>query len=299
MNTELDLINKKGIDLSETNIFIKSIKDFLTPKMLQLSLIPLIVTMILLYMLFFAAADFGITSLQEIAQASQNGEEIIIDENAPFYFVWATYLIVFLFKYSFTSYIAGFLLYTVGTIIVLKISVILTIVVIGFLTPIILNIIHKKHYSHLTLHGHGTLLSPIWVLVKSSLMMIFLFILFIPLYFVPLLNIIAFSLPFYYFFHKLLNYDVSSTILSQKEYEVIYEKESGKVRLRTLLLYFISMIPFITLFTAVFYIIYLGHGYFIKLEEMYKLDIPDSKVDKEKAREEIKELDIRKQISNS
>lgn len=285
--------------MTEPDIFFKSIKDFLTPKMLQISLIPLIVTMVLLYMLFFAAADFGITSLQEIAQASQNGEEIVIDESAPFYFVWATYVIVFLFKYSFTSYIAGFLLYTVGTIIVLKVSVILTIVVIGFLTPIILNRIHKKHYSHLTLHGYGTLLSPIWVLLKSSLMMIFLFILFIPLYFIPLINIIAFSLPFYYFFHKLLNYDVSSTILSEEEFNIIYEKESGKIRLRTLLLYFISMIPFITLFTAVFYIIYLGHGYFIKLEEMYKLDIPDSKVDEENKKDEVKELEQRKQISNS
>jgi|TARA_B100001063_G_C16769546_1_gene560760 hypothetical protein len=285
--------------LSETDIFLRSLKDFLTPKMLKISLIPLIVTMIFLYILFFAAADFGITALQETAQASQNGEEIVIDESAPFYFVWATYLIVFLFKYSFTSYIAGFLLYTVGTIIVLKISVLLTIVVIGFLTPIILNKIHKRHYSHLTLHGHGTLLSPLWVLLKSSLMMILLFILFIPLYFIPLLNIIAFSLPFYYFFHKLLNYDVSSTILSQEEFKVIYQEEAGKVRLRTLLLYFISMIPFITLFTAVFYIIYLGHGYFIKLEQMYKLDIPDSNIDEDVVKEEIKELEQRKQISNS
>ncbi|KAB7885486.1 EI24 domain-containing protein [Poseidonibacter ostreae] len=285
--------------MSETDIFLRSLKDFLTPKMLKISLIPLIVTMIFLYILFFAAADFGITALQETAQASQNGEEIVIDESAPFYFVWATYLIVFLFKYSFTSYIAGFLLYTVGTIIVLKISVLLTIVVIGFLTPIILNKIHKRHYSHLTLHGHGTLLSPLWVLLKSSLMMILLFILFIPLYFIPLLNIIAFSLPFYYFFHKLLNYDVSSTILSQEEFKVIYQEEAGKVRLRTLLLYFISMIPFITLFTAVFYIIYLGHGYFIKLEQMYKLDIPDSNIDEDVVKEEIKELEQRKQISNS
>lgn len=285
--------------MSETDIFSRSLKDFLTPKMLKISLIPLIVTMIFLYILFFAAADFGITALQETAQASQNGEEIVIDESAPFYFVWATYLIVFLFKYSFTSYIAGFLLYTVGTIIVLKISVLLTIVVIGFLTPIILSKIHKRHYSHLTLHGHGTLLSPLWVLLKSSLIMILLFILFIPLYFIPLLNIIAFSLPFYYFFHKLLNYDVSSTILSQEEFKVIYQEEAGKVRLRTLLLYFISMIPFITLFTAVFYIIYLGHGYFVKLEQMYKLDIPDSNIDEDVVKEEIKELEQRKQISNS
>ena len=288
--------------MTEIDIFSKSVKDFLTSRMLQLSLIPLIITMIVLYIIFFAAADFGITSLQQIAQASQNGEEIIIDETAPFYFVWATYVIIFLFKYSFTSYIAGFLLYTVGTILVLNLSVILTIIVIGFLTPIILERIHKKHYSHLTLHGYGTMLSPLWVLLKSLLMMMFLFILFIPLYFVPLINIVAFSLPLYYFFHKLLNYDVTSTILSEEEFKTIYKTEANTVRLRTLFLYFISMIPFITLFTAVFYIIYLGHGYFIKLEEMYKLDIPESKVNEEENvnsedKKEINQTSSRKQIS--
>ena len=147
--------------MNEIEIIIKSIRDFFTSSMLKIALIPLIVTMVILYMLFFAAADFGITSLQEIAAASQNGEEVVIDENAPFYFVWATYFIVFLFKYSFTSWIAGFLLYTIGTVIVLQASVILSIVVIGFLTPMILDILHKRYYSHLTLHGHGSLLSPL------------------------------------------------------------------------------------------------------------------------------------------
>lgn len=259
--------------MNEIEIILKSVKDFFTSSMLKIALIPLIVTMIILYMLFFAAADFGITSLQEIAAASQNGQEVVIDENAPFYFVWATYFIVFLFKYSFTSWIAGFLLYTIGTVIVLQASVILSIVVIGFLTPMILNILHKRYYSHLTLHGHGSLLAPLWVLLKSALMMILLFIVLIPVYFVPVLNIIAFALPLYYFFHKLLNFDVSSTILSKDEYKIIYQKEGSSFRLRTLFLYFISMIPFATLFTAVYYIIYLGHAYFIKLDEISKLEV--------------------------
>lgn len=278
--------------MTELDILSKSLKDFLTSRMLRLALVPLIVTMVLLYMLFFAAADFGINSLQAVAEASQNGEEVIIDESAPFYFVWATYLIIFLFKYSFTSWIAGFLLYTVGTILVLKISVILSIVVIGFLTPMILAKIHKRHYSHLTLHGHGTMLSPLWVLLKSGLMMIVLFVILIPLYFIPIINFFAFSLPFYYFFHKLLNYDVASTLLSEKEFKVIYKKEGNQFRLRTAFLYFISMIPFVTLFTAVFFVIYLGHAYFIKLDEMYKLDIPDSKMNNsdESSSKEEKEL---------
>ena len=259
--------------MNEVEIIFKSVKDFFSSSMLKIALVPLIITMIILYMLFFAAADFGISSLQEIAQSSQNGEEIVIDENAPFYFVWMTYLIVFLFKYSFTSWIAGFLLYTIGTVIILQASVIFSIVVIGFLTPMILRILHKRYYSHLQLHGYGTWFSPIWVLFKSSFMMIFLFVILIPVYFVPVLNIIAFSIPFYYFFHKLLNFDVSSTILSAEQYKIIYEKEANNFRLRTLFLYFISMIPFATLFTAVYYIIYLGHAYFVKLDELKKEEI--------------------------
>ena len=277
--------------MTEIDILSRSLKDFLTSKMLKISLVPLIVTMILIYSLFFAAADFGITALQQAAEASQNGEEVIVDENAPFYFVWATYLVVFLFKYSFTSWIAGFLLYTIGSIIVLQASVILTLVVIGFLTPMILGIVHKRHYSHITLHGHGSLLSPLWVLFKSSFMMILLFILLIPVYFVPVLNIIAFALPLYYFFHKLLNYDVASTLLSEEEYKKIYKKEANAFRGRTLFLYLVSMIPFITLFTAVFYIIYLGHAYFVKLDKMYEFEVPDINNKSEKKKEEVKLLE--------
>lgn len=281
--------------MTEIDILSRSLKDFLTSKMLRIALVPLIVTMILIYSLFFAAADFGITALQQAAEASQNGQEVIVDENAPFYFVWATYLVVFLFKYSFTSWIAGFLLYTIGSIIVLQASVILTLVVIGFLTPMILGIVHKRHYSHITLHGHGSLLSPLWVLIKSSLMMILLFILLIPVYFIPVLNVIAFALPLYYFFHKLLNHDVASTLLSEEEYEKIYKKEANAFRGRTLFLYLVSMIPFITLFTAVFYIIYLGHAYFVKLDKMYEFEVPDMKNStnnqNEKKKDEVKLLE--------
>ena len=89
----------------------------------------------------------------------------------------------------------------------------------------------------------------------------------------PVLNIIVFNLPLYYVFHKLLNYDVTSTILTQGEYSIIYKKNSTSFRLRTLFLYFVSMIPFITLFSAVFYIIYIGNSYFIALEKVRKKEI--------------------------
>ena len=261
--------------MNEFEIILRSIKDFFTKPILKIALLPLVFTMIIMYVLFFVAADFGFEALQVVIEQSQNGQEIIIDDNAPFYFIWMTHLIVFLFKYSITSWLVGFLFYTVGTIFIMMFSLFLTLVIIGFLTPMILKILHKRHYGHLEIHGHGSLISPLWVLFKSALVMILLFILLIPLYFVPLINIIAFNLPFYYFFHKLLNFDVASTLLNDAEYEEIYEKNSLSFRLRTLLLYTISMVPFITLFTAVFYIVYLGHAYYAKLEKLKRSVIED------------------------
>ena len=85
----------------------------------------------------------------------------------------------------------------------------------------------------------------------------------------------------------LLNFDVSSTILSKQEYKEIYKKEGNSFRLRTLFLYFISMIPFATLFTAVYYIIYLGHAYFIKLDEISKLDT-NKEYEKQEEKQDIK-----------
>ncbi len=254
--------------MNEFEIIFRSIKDFFTKPMLKIALLPLIITMLLLYIIFFTAADFGFDALKVVIDQSSNNQEVIINETAPFYFIWLTYLIVFLFKYSITAWLVGFLFYTIGAIFVMMFSMFLTLIIIGFLSPMILKILHKRHYSSLVLNGNASLLSPLFVLIKSTFVMLLLFILLFPLYFIPLINILAFNLPFYYFFHKLLNFDVSSTLLNEDEYKIIYEKNSLGFRTRTLLLYLVSMIPFITMFSAVFYIIYLGNAYFVKLESL-------------------------------
>ncbi len=250
-----------------------SVRDFFTKPMLKIAILPLLLTMLIMLIIFYSAADYGFDSLQITIEQSQNGQDINIDENAPFYFVWMMSLFAFLFKYSITSWLVGFLVYTVGTIFVMMFSVLITIAIIGFLTPMILTILQKRHYSHLEIHPFGTLLSPLWVLLKSTFVMLLLFILLIPLYFIPLINIIAINIPFYYFFHKLLTFDVASTILSKDEYVLIHARKANSFRFRTIFLYFVSMIPFITLFSAVFYIIYLGHSYFLQLEKLRGIDL--------------------------
>ncbi len=260
-----------------------SIKDFFTKPMLKIAILPLVFTMIIMLIFFYTAAGYGFEALELYVQQAQSGQEVTVADDAPFYFVWMTTIIAFLFKYSITSWLVGFLLYTVGTIFVMMFSVFLTIIIIGFLTPMILKVLHKRHYSHLEINGFGSLLSPVWVAVKSGLIMMLLFILFIPLYFIPIVNLFAINLPFYYFFHKLLTYDVASTMLTEDEYKLIHAKKANSFRFRTMFLYFLSMIPSLMLFSAVFYIIYLGHSYFLELAKLRGIEL---KVDPTK--EEVK-----------
>lgn len=256
--------------MNEIELFKQSIKDFFTPQMLKLAIIPLVITFLVMFVLFMGIADYSLANLDQVIIQTQNGEEFPIDPNAPFYYVWAVNILTFLLQYSITAWLAGFLLYTVGTYFIMMFSIFTTLIIIGFLTPNIIRVLHQRNYPNIDLHGSDSWFSPIYIAFKSLLIMVLLFILFIPLYFIPIVNIFAFNLPIYYFFHKMLNFDVSSTMLNNKEYMEIYPRNKGKVRFRTLVLYFISMVPFITLFTSVFYIIYLSNGYFEELKMLNK-----------------------------
>lgn len=86
-----------------------------------------------------------------------------------------------------------------------------------------------------------------------------LYIVLIPIYFIPLLNIIAFNLPAYYFFHKMLVYDVGSEINTKKEFVQIKAIVSNQIRLRTLGMYALTLIPFVGIFFPILFVIYLTH----------------------------------------
>ena len=67
-------------------------------------------------------------------------------------------------------------------------------------------------------------------------------------------------------FHKLLNFDVGTSILDKHDLKEFKNKHSKKLRLRTLKLYLMSLIPFMSLILPVYYIVYIGHGYFSSLD---------------------------------
>jgi hypothetical protein len=256
--------------MSQKNILLLSIEDIFTAKMLKYSLAPFIVTMIVMYVIFFYVAGMGVEHLGQMQIESsqttiQNG---IPHTESVSAILEGSAIIKFLMSYTITSWIASFLIYALGTFFVLYASIFIAVIVIGFLTPVVLKELQKRHYKDVEMIGYSNAASSMLLVVKWTFAMIGLFIVLIPFYFIPVLNIIAFNLPLYYFFHKMLTFDVSSNISTKEEFKKIMYMNKNTMRLKTLLLYLISLVPFAIFFGAIFYVIYLGNSYFLEVRKI-------------------------------
>jgi len=252
------------------NILLLSIKDFFTPKILKYALLPFLITLILMYLIFFVIAGIGVDSLatldvQSTQTSIQNGVPHTETISAK---LEGLAIIQYLMSFALTSWIATFFIYAIGGFLTLYASIFITVIVIGFLTPNVLKELQKRHYNDVKMIGHSNILSAMFNIIKWTFIMLMLFVLLIPFYFIPLLNIIAFNLPLYYFFHKMLTFDISSNICTLEEDKQIKYFSKNRLRAKTLGLYLISLIPFVIFFAAIFYVVYLGNTYFVEVKKL-------------------------------
>ena len=223
-----------------------------------------------MYILFFVIAGIGVETM---GQMQVQTTETSIQNGIPHTETINTMLegsaiIQFLMSYAITSWIATFLIYAIGSFMVLYASIFIAVIVIGFLTPFVLKELQARHYKDVEMIGHSNIISSLFLVIKWAFTMLLMFILLIPFYFIPLLNIIAFNLPLYYFFHKMICFDISSNICTKEENKKIKYFSANKIRLKTVALYLISLIPFAIFFGAIFYVIYLGHTYFLEVKKV-------------------------------
>ncbi len=213
------------------NIFIVALRDFLSKKFLALTLLPFFVT----FLIFGTIWDLsGI----QVALGNLTGIEFI-----------DTIL------NSLANFLAGFL----GWVIIAAVSTVTATMIIGFFTPLIVKDIQKRHYPNVKLEGGVGVVEYLWLLFVSFLK--FLGVLFVSLifYFIPLLNYIAFHLPFYYLFSQLLSLDVGGEIFSKKELSEVLKKDRAKIYTTTLLLYLITLIPFAGMLLQVYFVSVMAH----------------------------------------
>ncbi len=237
----------------EAKLFGKSLRDFLSPAFLSLSIVPFLITFVLLGFFYFG---YGGDLLHTLTDSIDRGVFPFIDPKAH---PWLTWLLTFsVFKWLFTIFY-----YLVGAIAVIMLSVVIAVVVIGFFTPAIVKLVHKRHYPDFVIKNDDfTFVSSIGMYLKIFGIFGLLLLLALPFMFVPAVNFIAINLPFYYLFHSFLLLDVGSQIDSKAEFKKVTKAYKGSFRTTTLTLYAVSLIPLAAIFLQVWFVTLLAHLFF-------------------------------------
>lgn len=239
------------------NIIKKSLKDFLSAKFLSLAFIPLVISLVIMaVLLYFGGSEIW----QMLATGASSGDFSLFDENAYPILAW-------LLKFAFMKWLILAFFYTFGAFFALLLSVMIAVIVIGFLTPFIVRQIHKAYYPNLPKNEVTTILS----LKKTiNILLIFLLILIIcvPLMFVPLVNVFAINLPFFYLFYNFLLLDVSSNLMNNEKFQIFWSNKSLELLVTNLVFFLLALIPFLGLFIQIFFVIYLSH-YFYEKRQIY------------------------------
>ncbi|MCK5293537.1 MAG: EI24 domain-containing protein [Arcobacteraceae bacterium] len=252
--------------MNELVIFKRSIKDYFTRPMLGLLIYPLLGSLIVLYLIVFNIAGEGMEYLNNTHIQIEQHQSLVQNGNIEETTISQSYtgngILDFLLQYTITSWVVGFFLYAGGFLLAGYFSIFLSLLIVGLLTPRILSILRDRHYQDINIDGYGTIVGAIFGMMKRLFIMFLLFILLIPLYFVPFINIVAINLPLFYFFHKTLQYDVSSELIEKDKFGQLYYLNKTSFRMKSLFLYVVSLIPFVSFFISIFYIIYIGNSYF-------------------------------------
>jgi len=248
----------------QKNIFLAAFEDFLSSKFLTLTLAPFFITLIIFSALIFGAGSEFFDILNQISQNPQSINDPQIQEFIKEYPIISTIAGSFIFHA-----LAGIIFGILGTGLAILASTAVALMVVGFFTPIIVNEIHKRHYAHIPKEGGIDIFSYIILVIKTFFKFIIIFILSIILYFIPLLNLIAINIPFYYLFASLLILDVGGEILKKDELENILKNHKKELFGSTLILYIISLIPFAGMLLQVYFVSVLAHQFFRLKERFY------------------------------
>ena len=224
-----------------SDIVALSIKDFLTKKVLTIATLPLLFAVVMLIIFFIFFSSSAIAMLQGYFNLDGGG--------------WLSMLL----SSSIAQSISHFVFYIFGSAIVLLVSVVLGLIIIGFLTPYIVKIIQTRHYPEFELKEHGTLMDTLFFFVKTFAIFFMILFLLTPLYFIPAINLIAINIPFFYLFHHLILRDILTAINSKKESKVIQKANKMKLYSTSAMLYAISLIPFVGVFLQALFVILYSH----------------------------------------
>jgi len=242
----------------ETGLIKKSISDFFSKKLLLVSVVPFLISFSLFLYLYLGV---GGDAIETFKQSIDSGVVPFIDRDA--HPILTYILTIGIFKWLFSIFF-----YLVGALAVVLLSVAVSVAIVGFFTPYIVKVIKTKHYPNFVIKNNDfTLGVTIWHFIKNFTIFVLLFLITLPLLFIPGINFLALNIPFYYLFHNFLVLDVGSCIVSKDEFKTVTKKHKLLFRSTTLSLYSISLIPLVSMIFQVLFVTVLAHQFFTKTME--------------------------------
>jgi len=237
----------------------KSISDFFSAKILLISIIPFFISFALFLYLYLGV---GAETIESFKQSVDSGVVPFLD--AKEHPILTYILTIGIFKWLFSIFF-----YLVGALAVVLLSVVVSVAVVGFFTPYIIKIIRDKHYPEFLIKNEDfTLGVTMWHYLKVFSIFALLFLVTLPLLFIPGINFLALNIPFYYLFHNFLILDVGSSIDSKDEFKKVTSKNKLLFRSTTFSLYGLSLIPFVSMMFQVLFVIILSHQFFTRTKEI-------------------------------
>lgn len=242
--------------MSLPHIFTLSLKDTLSPSVLWISLFSFIATMA-----FFAGLVWfvfgGVEALSlEFTQWIQ-GFEGRVEEN--WFFSFLSLIVV-----AKTLIMAFFFLSS--AMVVYYLFLMVYSVFVGFFAGYFIKEVATRYYPRVHFSGFS-LPAYLWMLVKVILVTLVLFVLFSPLLFIPVLNVML-LIPVYYMFHKLLVLEVAASVYSKSEYLQLQKRIGGQSRALSAVCFALTLIPIIGVIIYPYYVIVMSHYLLGKADEV-------------------------------
>lgn len=226
-----------------TQSYLKGLHDCLKPRMLALMCVPIVVAAVFVW--FFWGQSMGF--LDSLAQSYA-----LVDASSNA--VWAFLLNALL---TLVNSLIGFLCFVVAVVLV---QLVLSI----FYAPYLLAYLHKHYYPNVRLDEGLGILESILALLKILALFGCLFLLCIPLYFIPVVNGFVIFVLLFLLFKATMSLDVIGSLFSQEASQQLHKQHRIELFIFTFGLYALSLIPVVNFFVAIFQILCFGHYAFIK-----------------------------------
>jgi hypothetical protein len=237
--------------MSKVEIPLQAFDDFLSTKVLLLTALSIIITMGIIF--FSAYQLFAYSgSFTSFIPTLFNTIVTYILENLKDY-----PFLNFIIEHKFITMFLSFLIHFGIAIIFYYIFFLLYSFVVSFFNKLLISFIQKKYYKDFKLKSIPLFYS-IFFYFKTTTITVLLFIIMIPIFLIPGLNLFIY-LPIYYFFHKTIYYDASSQINNLKEYKKIKYVNSNEIKGHTGFCFMLTFIPIVGLLIYPYYILYMGH----------------------------------------